>query len=152
MAKKQDTGGLQEQLNAQRRPFLVPIISVLSGFFTPCFVVSPPSSPDVRNVSGKPFLCKTTNRETAENPLVSLKWELSASVSLWCFFSHSRSAACETTLRSIALVLRCKACCIFPFKNHFSLSVADPRAHRQSDQSLWGWRFASVGWRAVLDV
>lgn len=30
MAKKQNTGVLQEQLNAQRKPFLAPILSILS--------------------------------------------------------------------------------------------------------------------------
>lgn len=89
MAKKQGTGVLWEQLNAQRKPFLVPVLSVLSGFFTPCFVVSPPSSPDFCNVSGKPFLCKISNGETAENPLVSLKWELSASVLLFGASFHT---------------------------------------------------------------
>lgn len=89
MAKEQNTSVLQEQLNAQRKPSLVPILSVLSGFFRPCFVVSPPSSPDICNVSGKPFLCKTSNGETAENPPVSLKWELSANVSLFSASFHT---------------------------------------------------------------
>lgn len=45
-------------------------------------------------MSGKSLPCQTSERETGENPLVSSKWELSASVSLvQCFFSHSRSCS-----------------------------------------------------------
>lgn len=88
----------------------------------------------------------------AAEKLLGTLWCPGERVTVRASFHRAGGAACETAGRGVALVLRCGADCVLPFENRFSLSVADPGAHRQSDQGLWGRRPARLGWRAVLDV